>query len=72
MWIRKIFTVRTKKENRRSSKRKYYFDFLNSSDGPDSAALLGTLDSAFLFSYGAAMFVSGLVAVSQIYYTCLC
>ncbi|KAJ6644305.1 Glucose-6-phosphate exchanger SLC37A2 [Pseudolycoriella hygida] len=31
-------------------------------DGPDSAALLGTLDSAFLFSYGAAMFVSGFVA----------
>lgn len=33
-------------------------------DGTDSAALLGTLDSAFLFSYGAAMFVSGFVAVS--------
>ncbi|KAJ6649051.1 Glucose-6-phosphate exchanger SLC37A2 [Pseudolycoriella hygida] len=31
-------------------------------DGPDSAALLGTLDSAFQFSYGAAMFVSGFVA----------
>lgn len=31
-------------------------------DKPEAAALLGTLDSAFLFSYGAAMFVSGFVA----------
>lgn len=31
-------------------------------DGPDSAALLGYLDSAFLFTYAIAMFGSGLVA----------
>lgn len=31
-------------------------------DRPDASALLGTLDSAFLFSYGIAMFVSGFVA----------
>lgn len=31
-------------------------------DGVDSAALLGYLDSAFLFSYGFAMFASGFVA----------
>lgn len=44
------------------SKKKPIFFCLNFPDGPDSAALLGTLDSAFLFSYGAAMFVSGFVA----------
>ncbi|XP_063703393.1 glucose-6-phosphate exchanger SLC37A2 isoform X2 [Culicoides brevitarsis] len=31
-------------------------------DGPDASTLLGTLDSAFLFSYGIAMFISGFVA----------
>lgn len=31
-------------------------------DGPDSSALFGTLDSAFLFSYAAAMFASGFIA----------
>lgn len=31
-------------------------------DGPDSAALLGTLDSSFLFSYAIAMFFSGFIA----------
>lgn len=31
-------------------------------DGSDSAALLGYLDSAFLFSYGFAMFASGFIA----------
>lgn len=31
-------------------------------DGPDSAALLGYLDSAFLFTYAIAMFGSGFVA----------
>lgn len=31
-------------------------------DGPDSAVLLGYLDSAFLFTYGAVMFASGFVA----------
>lgn len=31
-------------------------------DGPDSAALLGTLDTSFLLCYGIAMFVSGFVA----------
>ncbi|XP_055610274.1 glucose-6-phosphate exchanger SLC37A2 isoform X2 [Uranotaenia lowii] len=31
-------------------------------DGPDSAALLGSLDSAFLFSYAIAMFFSGFIA----------
>ncbi|KAJ8688407.1 hypothetical protein QAD02_024202 [Eretmocerus hayati] len=31
-------------------------------DTPDATALLGTLDSAFLFSYAAAMFLSGFVA----------
>lgn len=31
-------------------------------DGPDASALFGTLDSAFLFCYAAAMFVSGFVA----------
>lgn len=31
-------------------------------DGPDSAALLGTLDTSFLFCYGVAMFMSGFVA----------
>ncbi|XP_071441934.1 glucose-6-phosphate exchanger SLC37A2 isoform X2 [Hetaerina americana] len=31
-------------------------------DGNDAPALLGTLDSSFLFSYGAAMFFSGFVA----------
>lgn len=31
-------------------------------DGPDSAALLGTLDTSFLLCYGIAMFASGLVA----------
>lgn len=31
-------------------------------DGPDSSALLGALDSAFLFSYGIAMFMSGIIA----------
>ncbi|OXU23239.1 hypothetical protein TSAR_010883 [Trichomalopsis sarcophagae] len=31
-------------------------------DGPNASALLGALDSAFLFSYAAAMFVSGFVA----------
>lgn len=31
-------------------------------DGPDSAALLGTLDTAFLLTYGVAMFASGFVA----------
>ncbi|CAB0012764.1 unnamed protein product [Nesidiocoris tenuis] len=30
--------------------------------GPDAGALLGTLDSAFLFAYAAAMFLSGFVA----------
>lgn len=32
------------------------------SDGPDYSTLFGTLDSAFLFSYAAGMFVSGFVA----------
>ncbi|XP_065344751.1 glucose-6-phosphate exchanger SLC37A2 isoform X2 [Cloeon dipterum] len=31
-------------------------------DGQNASALLGTLDSAFLFAYAAAMFVSGFVA----------
>ncbi|XP_055531986.1 glucose-6-phosphate exchanger SLC37A2 isoform X2 [Wyeomyia smithii] len=31
-------------------------------DGPDSAALLGSLDSSFLFSYAIAMFFSGFIA----------
>ncbi|KAF4520893.1 hypothetical protein B566_EDAN010308 [Ephemera danica] len=31
-------------------------------DGSNAGALLGTLDSAFLFAYAAAMFVSGFVA----------
>ncbi|XP_017866743.1 PREDICTED: glucose-6-phosphate exchanger SLC37A2 isoform X2 [Drosophila arizonae] len=31
-------------------------------DGPDSKSLFGMLDSAFLFSYAIAMFVSGFVA----------
>lgn len=31
-------------------------------DGPDSAALLGTLDTSFLLCYGIAMFISGFVA----------
>uniref|UniRef100_A0A1B6C5Z8 Major facilitator superfamily (MFS) profile domain-containing protein n=1 Tax=Clastoptera arizonana TaxID=38151 RepID=A0A1B6C5Z8_9HEMI len=31
-------------------------------DGPNATQLLGTLDSSFLFAYGAAMFMSGLVA----------
>ncbi|XP_031630748.1 glucose-6-phosphate exchanger SLC37A2 isoform X2 [Contarinia nasturtii] len=31
-------------------------------DGPDSSALLGTLDTAFLLTYGIAMFGSGFVA----------
>ncbi|XP_058805839.1 glucose-6-phosphate exchanger SLC37A2 isoform X2 [Phymastichus coffea] len=31
-------------------------------DRPDASALLGTLDSAFLFSYAAAMFISGFIA----------
>lgn len=31
-------------------------------DGPDSAALLGTLDTSFLISYGVTMFMSGFVA----------
>lgn len=31
-------------------------------DGPDSATLLGTLDSSFLFSYAIAMFFSGFIA----------
>lgn len=31
-------------------------------DGPDSAALLGTLDTSFLLTYGIAMFASGFVA----------
>lgn len=31
-------------------------------DGADSAALLGTLDSSFLFSYAIAMFFSGFIA----------
>ncbi|XP_063989628.1 glucose-6-phosphate exchanger SLC37A2 isoform X2 [Diachasmimorpha longicaudata] len=31
-------------------------------DTPDAPALLGTLDSAFLFAYAAAMFLSGFVA----------
>ncbi|GAB0089583.1 glucose-6-phosphate exchanger SLC37A2 [Sergentomyia squamirostris] len=31
-------------------------------DGPNSAALFGTLDSAFLFCYAAAMFMSGFIA----------
>lgn len=31
-------------------------------DGPDSSALLGSLDSAFLFSYAIAMFFSGFIA----------
>ncbi|XP_015126359.1 glucose-6-phosphate exchanger SLC37A2 isoform X2 [Diachasma alloeum] len=31
-------------------------------DTPDATALLGTLDSAFLFAYAAAMFLSGFVA----------
>ncbi|XP_019554260.2 glucose-6-phosphate exchanger SLC37A2 isoform X1 [Aedes albopictus] len=31
-------------------------------DGSDSAALLGTLDSSFLFSYAIAMFFSGFIA----------
>lgn len=35
---------------------------LSLSDGPDSAALLGTLDTSFLISYGVAMFMSGFVA----------
>lgn len=35
-----------------------------SSDGTDSSAaqMLGELDSAFLFSYAAAMFLSGFIA----------
>lgn len=33
-----------------------------SADGPDSAALLGTLDTSFLLCYGIAMFISGFVA----------
>lgn len=37
----------------------YVFLFL---DGPDYKTLFGTLDSAFLFSYAAAMFVSGFIA----------
>lgn len=37
-----------------------HFNFIL--DGPDSAALLGTLDTSFLLCYGIAMFVSGLVA----------
>lgn len=40
-----------------------YFDlFFSNTDGPDSAALLGTLDTAFLLTYGITMFVSGFVA----------
>ncbi|KAI5726816.1 hypothetical protein M8J76_008993 [Diaphorina citri] len=31
-------------------------------DGPDAKALLGTLDSAFLFSYAFFMFISGMLA----------
>lgn len=31
-------------------------------DGPDASALLGTLDTAFLLTYGITMFVSGFVA----------
>lgn len=41
---------------------KLFTNFIQFSDGPDSAALLGTLDTAFLFSYGVAMFLSGFVA----------
>lgn len=31
-------------------------------DGPDASALLGFLDSSFLFSYAIAMFFSGFIA----------
>ncbi|XP_055311870.1 glucose-6-phosphate exchanger SLC37A2 isoform X2 [Sitodiplosis mosellana] len=31
-------------------------------DGPDASALLGTLDTSFLLTYGVAMFASGFVA----------
>ena len=37
-------------------------NYLLISDGPDSATLLGTLDTAFLLSYGVTMFASGFVA----------
>ncbi|XP_058458727.1 glucose-6-phosphate exchanger SLC37A2 isoform X2 [Malaya genurostris] len=42
-------------------------------DSPDSAALFGSLDSAFLFSYAIAMFFSGFIAerVSLRYYLSL-
>lgn len=39
-----------------------YINTLTSADGPDSAALLGYLDSAFLFTYAIVMFGSGFVA----------
>lgn len=38
------------------------FSFSFRTDGSDSSALLGTLDTAFLLTYGIAMFGSGFVA----------
>lgn len=40
----------------------YIIIHVHLSDGPDSAALLGTLDTSFLLCYGIAMFISGFVA----------
>lgn len=40
----------------------WFFCSIQNIDGADASALLGTLDTAFLLTYGLAMFASGFVA----------